>query len=58
LTFDYAERNSTDDKRFLKRTVRSAFVKDKIYQTGCPKNAAMEELYPSIKFKFFLILDP
>jgi hypothetical protein len=50
LAFEYAERNCIDDRfrkeiRLLERTGATDFAKDKIYQSGCPKNAAYEELY-------------
>jgi hypothetical protein len=36
-----------------------AFAKDNTYQSGCPKNAALEELSTSMEFSMFLfILDP
>jgi len=47
-----------EERRFPERTVRSAFAKNKICQSGCSKNAAVEELCPSMKLKFFLILYP
>jgi hypothetical protein len=50
------------DDRFNKEqgVGHQLFAKDKICQSGCPKNAGLEELYVSVEliFFFFWIPDP
>jgi hypothetical protein len=62
LALENVERNGTDERHDKEKNAPgkdflSFFRKTKIRQLGCPKNAALEELYASIRLVFF-ILDP